>query len=167
MKTLISIIALLVSVQAAAFMGPASYEIQEGDSFITPLSGTVSTIYEAPTCDPGMACPAVLPITQLKIDYRLAGCMDSKMSTHKVVYNNHTGEYDVYVSAFNVFNKQSLVTFCIDMPRATDVIFLGPGYVGEESVNVHFLGVEQDMIPFPDPVPGLPSEPIFFPSEAK
>ena len=93
------------------------------------------------------------------------GCMDSKMSTHKVVYNNNTGEYDVYVSAFNVFNKQSLVAFCIDMPRAQDTIFIGPGFVGEESINVHFLGVET--IDRPLPVPVDPEKPIFFPSEAK
>ena len=84
-----------------------------------------------------------MPVTLLNVEYRLFGCMDRKISVNKVVHSED-GMIDVYISAFNVQNEKSLVTMCIAMPVENDTIMLGTGFIGEESVRVHFLGVPEN-----------------------
>ncbi|MEM7646170.1 MAG: hypothetical protein AAF203_04610, partial [Pseudomonadota bacterium] len=62
----------------------------------------------------------------------------------KVVFNETDGVYDVYVTALNILNKNSLVAFCSALPIHTQEIFVGAGFLTEDSVRVHFLGVKED-----------------------
>ena len=138
MKTLIAILTIFFSVQS--FAAPQSFELQEGDQFLSAMDGHVTVGHRAPRCPLGALCA---PETFVSIQYNLMGCMDSKISTHKVVYNED-GTFDIYVSALNVFNKMSLVAFCASMPVEFDNIFVAPGFVGKEQIRVHFLGVEEN-----------------------
>ena len=137
MKTLITILSLLVSMSAFA---DNAYYIQEGDSFVKPMDGIVSVQTVTEGCPTGALCA---PVTQVVVDFPLMGCLDNAYVNHKVVYDGNTQSFDVYISAYNVFNKGSLVAFCTAMPRHVEKIHVAPGFWGEESVRVHFIGVDK------------------------
>ena len=138
MKSIIAILTFLVSVQALAIQ--PIFPLEKGDGALFPMEGITTVYHQSPKCPAGAAC---MPVTLLNVEYRLFGCMDRKISVNKVVHSED-GMIDVYISAFNVQNEKSLVTMCIAMPVVNDTIMLGTGFIGEESVRVHFLGVPEN-----------------------
>ena len=136
MKKIIVALSMLFSINAMAIF--PMVPLEDGDTMLSPMSGEVSISYMAPICPAGAICEVV---SELNINYKLGGCLDRAATFHKVEYNN--GVYDVYVSALHIANKGSLAAFCIAQPMHNQSIMLGRGFIGEESVNVHFIGVPQ------------------------
>ncbi|MCB0378774.1 MAG: hypothetical protein KDD33_09800 [Bdellovibrionales bacterium] len=140
MKILIATLTILMSLSAFANNIP----FEDGEFAMYATSGKAETFYKVPNCPAGSVCGAA---TTLTLTFNAGGCLDRVVTFDKVTYDYGEQIFNVYVTALNIQNKDSLVANCFAMPMVTKDIVLGQGYIPNEKVLVHFIGTNVVMTP--------------------
>ncbi|MDX2217150.1 MAG: hypothetical protein SFY66_28035 [Oculatellaceae cyanobacterium bins.114] len=106
-----------------------------GTTGLTPIEGSVTNVE-----------PVRVPLgdavtgseTRVTLQFQLQGCLDSLMPliTH---YEVRGRRVNVYVTALNAHNEQSMVARCVAMPQVSEQVRI-PGLFQRNQIRVVFMG---------------------------
>lgn len=107
----------------------------DGTTGLTPITGSVTNVDQV-RVPLGDAVTGVE--TRVTLQFRLQGCLDSLMPliTHHEMRGRRV---NLYVTALNAHNEQSMVANCVAMPQASQEVSI-PGIFQRNQVRVVFLG---------------------------
>lgn len=82
--------------------------------------------------------PERTPMSHAEVKFTLNGCLDRLGPVTSFVHNNSDGSVEVLISAINIANKDSFRVRCTRLPTGKVKIFLGPGFINQENVQLKF-----------------------------